>query len=370
MKVLSSSTISKNSPPKSLKPKWLKIPSWLRETFKSTSQKQLECVLIPLEKFLKNYAPPPTSPTKGTPTPSLSSAQLFQMAKELVDETKKELAEHRIEEAWGSFYEAELLQYQLMQKEELVEQARKILFTDINVLDNDEKKCVQKSIGTSTSSGDWDLKQGDDLTKDEIIGARKVVQNHYNNKYFHLSLSLAQLSILATIALVASLLIIVTTHYVPNNIFTFDLLSAGNFTATSVTSSNFNATNFAASNFTATNITASSSNQISSSNLLFWIAVGLFGALGGAISGIYGLKDAFTSSTDMPESVLNKWLTVARPAVGFAAAVAIAYFLIAGLVQVADITVSNYLLYVMAFISGFSERLIIGSVQQRLPSTS
>jgi hypothetical protein len=106
---------------------------------------------------------------------------------------------------------------------------------------------------------------------------------------------------------------------------------------------------------------------IASTNAVFWLNIGLFGAVGGSISGLLGLQQAFSSTNDIPEKVLNKWVTIAKPIIGFAAAVLIAIFIIGGLVQVADIAVSNYLIYAMAFVSGFSERLIIGAVESRLP---
>ena len=168
-------------------------------------------------------------------------------------------------------------------------------------------------------------------------------------------------------AVLASILIFVGILNLPGNSFVFDHLSAANFTATNITATEFNATNFVATNFNATSVIASNPSQVSSGHLLFWIIIGFFGAAGGAISGLYGLKQAYSLECGTPERVLNNWITLAKPAVGFAAAIIITTFLIAGFVQAANITMSNYVVYVMAFISGFSERLIIGAVEERLP---
>ena len=108
------------------------------------------------------------------------------------------------------------------------------------------------------------------------------------------------------------------------------------------------------------------STQVSSTKWVFWITIGLFGAVGGAISGLYGLKQAYLADAGIPERVLNSSITTAKPLVGFAAAIIIATFLIGGLIQIENTAISNYLAYGLAFISGFSERLIIGVVEKRL----
>lgn len=308
------------------------VIDWLEEQFKSTSQKQLENELYPLIIFLNKYNPSSSSiPATGISKGDLP--RIKEQALQLASESTDLLRKRKVQEAWALYYEAELLEYRLLTDEQLKDKAKKILFQDTGELDDSEKQCVQSFLGTSDNKGNWSLKDPPPNTE-EIIEARSVVQNHYNGRYYHLSLALTQLSILAAVALVASVLIIALTHLVP------------------------------------TSVSSSGSVQFSRGSLSFWFAVGFFGALGGAISGLYGLKDAFAASADMPECIFNKWQTIARPIVGFAAAIAISYFVIAGFVQAANLTVSNDVMFVMAFISGFSERLIIGSVQQHLPSAS
>lgn len=331
-----------------------RYPNWL----KSTSRLQLEGKLYPLEKFLDNYIANP---------PAKANLQIAKDAKTLAEQAKIELIKHSVQRAWSSYYDAELLQYQLMEPAEIEARAATILFDHTRILDDGEKKCVRRLIGEDAGNGDWKLKGS--ITPENVIEARRVVQDHYNDKYTHLGMALKQLSILAAVALLLSLAIILSVLNVPTNNFTFDSLSAANFTATNVTATNFNATNFMATNFTAIDITASNASQVSSSNWLFWITIGLFGAVGGAISGLYGLKQAYSTQSDIPERVLNTWLTIAKPVIGFAAAIIIAMFLIVGLVQATNLTMSNYLIYAMAFISGFSERLIIGAVEERIPSS-
>lgn len=325
---------------------------------KSTSHLQLDRELSPLKIFLEDYVKNPPDPKK---------VQIAKEAKSLADETEVKLATGDVQEAWALFYRAELLQYKLLGTEEIDARAGRILFEQIGMLNDGAKKHVRGLIGKDSGNGDWKLKQTP-IKTEKVIEARRIIQEYYTDKYTNLELALKQLGVLATVAVLASLAIIYATVAVPSDSFAFDHLSAANFTATEVTATDFKATNFTATNFNATDLIASNASQVSSGHWIFWIAIGLFGAVGGAISGLYGIRQAYSLESGTPERVLNNWITLAKPAVGFAAAIIIATFLIGGLVQAANITISNYLVYSMAFISGFSERLIIGAVEERLPS--
>ena len=96
----------------------------------------------------------------------------------------------------------------------------------------------------------------------------------------------------------------------------------------------------------------------------------MFGALGGTISGIHSIKNSYLAGADIPEGVLNTWLTLARPVIGLAAALAITVFVLGGLVNIGEITVGIYLIFAVAFASGFSEKIIIGAVGKATPSSS
>jgi hypothetical protein len=289
----------------------LKIPDW--GWLKTTSQNQLEIELAPLEIFLANYLKTATDPAK---------VQIAQYSQSLTQAARAQLAKRRVQDAWALFYSAELEEYKLMDANEINARAGKILYVDTEVLSDGAKQNVRRLIGVDSGNGDWKLKNPPN--QDDVIEARRTVQSYYNDKYINLGLSMQQLSILATIALILSVLIISTLTKVPN--------------------------------------------AISVTEWLFWLTIGLLGAAGGTISGLLGLQAGFALKGGMPERLLNKWITIAKPIVGFAAAIIIAIFIIGGLVQVADITISNYLIYAMAFVSGFSERLIIGAVTSRLPT--
>ena len=324
---------------------------------KSTSHLQLDRVLSPLKIFLANYKS--SDPSK---------VEILERARVLAKDSEEKLKKADVQEAWALFYQAELEQYRLLGTKEIDGIAGKILYEENEMLSEGAQKHVRQLIGVDSGNGDWKLKPSP-IDPEDVIEARRKVHEYYIDKYTNLGMALKQLAILAFIAVVASLSIIVLMLSVPGNSFAFDHFSAANFTAAEVTSTNFNSTNFTAINFNATDIFASNASQVSSAHWIFWIAIGSFGAIGGAISGLFGIQQAYALESGTPERVLNNWITLAKPAVGFAAAIIIGVFLIGGLVQAANITMSNYLFYAMAFISGFSERLIIGAVEERLPSS-
>ncbi len=99
------------------------------------------------------------------------------------------------------------------------------------------------------------------------------------------------------------------------------------------------------------------------SNFWFVLAVALFGALGGSISGIFTFaKITMKEELDIPMQRLSAWLTMMRPLVGAASALVISIFVQSGLVNFG--TVSAYQLLAVSFAAGWSERLITGAVDK------
>jgi hypothetical protein len=287
--------------------------NWL----KSTSHKQLELELSPLEGFLQNYistAPPASPPSDGVNTAAFAIS--------LTQEARAELDNHRVQNAWALFYKAELETYKILDPIEIKGRAGKILFEDTSLLDDNAKQYVRLLIGKDSGNGDWKLQ--DNLNTKDVVQARHRIQDYYNDEYTWLGLTMQMLSILAAAAVLLTIAIMIALTGIPND--------------------------------------------APPTNLLFWFTIGLFGAVGGSTSGLLGIRDAFTTKSGTPERVLNKWITIAKPVIGFAAAVIITLFIKGGLLTLENITITNYVIYAMAFVSGFSERLIIGAVQARLPS--
>ncbi len=85
----------------------------------------------------------------------------------------------------------------------------------------------------------------------------------------------------------------------------------------------------------------------------------LFGALGAAISSLMSLSSVLNDSA-IPERVGSRWLAVSRVTLGAASALILYVFVLAELVNVFVVTPSSLL--AIAFVGGFTERLLVRAV--------
>ena len=102
------------------------------------------------------------------------------------------------------------------------------------------------------------------------------------------------------------------------------------------------------------------SSEIGLNNVGLLISIVLFGALSGCFSGVFSIsRDA--GEGKIPDQILSSWLTIARPVVGVMAALAMAGFLLSGIVQLGTLTVP--LILAVSFAVGFSERLLVKAME-------
>jgi hypothetical protein len=89
----------------------------------------------------------------------------------------------------------------------------------------------------------------------------------------------------------------------------------------------------------------------------------LFGVLGASVSGLLSLTDVLGAAR-VPERVGSNWLTVGRMVTGAAAALTLVVFLVAGILeQVIRIDSNLNTMFAVAFLGGFSERLLLRAVE-------
>jgi hypothetical protein len=278
-------------------------------------------------------------------------------ANENLREADEALKKGQVQCAWGHYYEAELFGYHLLDEPSIRTHALSMLYDQRSSLDEDEKKTVQALLGTARANdGGWELKP--DLKMEEVVAARRTVQEHYNTRYTELSMILRQLQILGFIALLLMIVLIPVLVNSPTTTLSLANFKADNFTASNVVTSNLTTANFTGSNINALNVQAS--NVISASNAYFLLAIAIFGALGGTFSAMISLSNSSTG--DVPERLVNSWLTIAKPIVGAIGALAIFVLLLGGIIQALSLT--NYLIFAMAFASGFSERIVFGAISK------
>jgi hypothetical protein len=99
-------------------------------------------------------------------------------------------------------------------------------------------------------------------------------------------------------------------------------------------------------------------------NLIWGIL--LFGLLGGAISAVISVAKASTKSK-IPEQISSFLITTMRVFLGAGSALVISIFLASGLwdkIFAFQLEIdSNYIYYAIAFVAGFSERLVLKAVE-------
>ncbi len=346
---------------------------------KSTSHKQLEAAICSLTGYVerlkieydlnknrpiaKTVKQPATAASAQQPAidPALNQASfekaLTVIKNELVS-AKNAADNWETQQGWNHYYEAELLSFYLMDKEDWKARAKLIFNGSEEALDECEKKAVRDLIGKSGEGGVWVVQNEDKLEKQKVIEARRVVQTHYTDAYTKLNMSLKQLRILAVIAIAVVSIIIFSLVIVPNT--TAVVFNVSNSTTGNLTSPN-----------TITNATGSEAiNNSTIANYtfttFFFLGVVLFGALGGTASAMITI--ARSSKGDVPERLLNSWLTLAKPVFGAVAALAVAVFLLAGLLQSIEgilkptAAITTYAVFAISFASGFSERILLRAV--------
>jgi hypothetical protein len=160
---------------------------------------------------------------------------------------------------------------------------------------------------------------GTTYTIEEIVQAKRIIDSHDHNVEYKANSVQWQLDVLGTLSLI--LLVVAIT-----------------FMATS-------------------DLTVS----LRDSSMLILICV--FGAFGGSISGIFSLsKISLKETAEIPIQSLSGWLTISRPLVGAISALIITVFILSGLMVVGSVSPTQIL--AVSFVSGFSERLILGAADK------
>jgi len=72
-------------------------------------------------------------------------------------------------------------------------------------------------------------------------------------------------------------------------------------------------------------------------------------------------KITLNARAQIPDQLLNSWLTISRPLFGAMSALAISVFLLSGLIQFGDLT--QNLILAISFVAGFSERFLLRAVE-------
>ena len=268
---------------------------WLRKMFKSYSHRRLHETIGPFELELKRTLRENNGRTKTA----------FQS----LEYSKRALSFGEIEVGWRFLFQAELEQAALITDAKLRESAALITLNEAeDKLKSWRLKVVQDLLGK-------DGKLKGEITADDLYKARKILQEQFTNMYIKLRTAGFQLGLLTLIAIALVIPLV----------FVLPAISA----------------------------------ELSLSNKALVIAIMIYGALGGAFSGIFSIS---RQAGKIPEHILSSWVTLARPVVGVIAALAISGFLLSGLIQLGSLTAP--LILAVSFAVGFSERLLVIAIEK------
>ena len=236
------------------------------------------------------------------------------IAKLSLREAEKALENGDIERGWRLLNEAELLAIYGYDDERLKNAAKATLKEAESKLKDWRKEAVQEILKDDI------IDCG--LEAEDLFVAREILKEDNNN--MHLKNNLLQNQIVA-LTMIALICLIVTIFVLP-----------------------------------------STPSDSILQNRWYLFIVAIFGALGGSISGVTSINKA-SKEEKVPEMVLNYWITVLRPVIGASSAIVVVLFLASGLMKIGDATnLSRELLLSVAFISGFSEKLLLKIVEKTI----
>jgi len=234
---------------------------------------------------------------------------------------KTKLALHEAEEAlkngyveagWRLLNEAELLSIYGYSNSRLINNAKATAREAKLKLKDWRKETVQEILS------DKAIEKG--ITADDLFVARETLKEHYNNIHLKNALLQDQIVVLTIIALICLIISIILLPLIPSDVMF--------------------------------------------QNYGFLAVVAIFGALGGSISGVTSINKA-SKEENVPDLVLNYWITVLRPVIGASSALVIVLFLVSGLLKIGEMSeFSRELLISVSFISGFSEKVLLSVVEK------
>ncbi len=247
-------------------------------------------------------------------------------SKGLLESAKTALADCNLELGWRSLKAADRFSFYGMEAQEL-ENAARVIQAEAT----DDEKAVSK----------WRRKAIEDLLVDkssgklknpvkvtDVIRAKRILDEHQDNVYHKLAILKSRLSLLSIISVGALVVWLIWPPLSP--------------AVTSV-------------------LKATGQEAISLSPRQFWLAVMLAGILGAIVSGFSSSIGRDQKKSRIPEELSSSIVTLARFSLAMVSAVAVSIFLLSGILSLSK-SLSLELLLAAGFVSGFSERLLMRSI--------
>ena len=288
---------------------------WLRICPSATHRRlarALACYTTELDHLIQRAKEAKRKAGYSAATPPWADA-----ARNLLDNAQQALDDNDIDRGWRCFNAAQRMElFGLAESDPGALQARAqtILREASEKLPSWRKQAIEDLLGTEGQVKD-------DVGVTGVFHAHQILHEHYDNLYHKLGAIRRQLMILALTGLLALLTTILRVAY--------GLPLAGDAV------------------------------RVEDPQLV--VSVVLFGLMGASLSGIFSLASG-SIGVRIPERLLHLWISISRLVTGAVAALVVYNFLISGLLQVGDKTTSGLILAV-SFAAGFSERLVVRTVE-------
>ncbi len=233
-------------------------------------------------------------------------------ANALLHDAEQALLSRQIDEGWRCFHAARRMSIHGLDNEDLKHLAS-IIRNESDKLTSWRKKSVLELLENKD-------KPKINPNNSEVYHASLLRDDHFNNQYYKMGLLRGQIKLLSIIMLIIIAAIIGYLFLIPQNI---------------------------------------------KDSVLIYPGIILFGLLGGSFSSsVFAGKS--TDKSQIPEIISNNYFTLLRIAIGGASAFVVYFFL---KLEIFSITISgidelsHYGYFVISFIAGFSEQLVVNAVR-------
>lgn len=249
-------------------------------------------------------------------------------SKELRDIAWQSINEGETEKGWRCLKAADRLRLNGVSNDELENEARQIL-AEVSDKSQDMSGWRQQTIVELLADGQGKLKSG--VTANEVMRAKRTLDEHHDNVYHKLLILKSRLRLLTLVALIA---IAVWMAHPPLSPVVKSLALA------------------------------TSDDAVMNSSLStrwLWFAVILSGVLGAVFSGFSSSMTSDQKKTRIPAELSTSTLTFARLSLSMVSAIVVSILLFSGVIDFPKFSLE--FLLVVAFVAGFSDRLLLRAIE-------
>jgi len=249
-------------------------------------------------------------------------------SRELRDIAWQSLEEGKSEKGWRCLKAADRLRLYSVGEEERLAEAKSIL-AEVNDESKQISKWRREYIRELLTDSDGSFKS--EVNAEELVRVKRTLDEHHDNVYHKALILKSRLRLLTLIGLMAIVMWIIRPPLSP-----------------------------VVRSLAFTEADSPAPSSLLSTRWL-WFAVILSGILGAVFSGFSSSMSSDQKNTRIPAELSTSTVTFARVALSMVSAVVVSIFLLSGVINLSKLSLE--LLLVVAFVSGFSDRLLLRAIE-------